>query len=249
MGKEFAKYYNYNKENLVITLWRNQMKEYCENTQHLIVDLLDTQQIEDKLLPILEKSKNEMIENVYIIHGAGKAKNELLGVTPIIDKDNDGIDDEMYNAQIKTFDNIHSYINNFFKQDANYNKIKFTIVGMWSLIDRFNSPIHQSMRAVNNITRERLKKIAKKNSNYHTIMLSLSTVATETEKQYRKYADQTYWLSGSEVVDKSIETISHRENIYEDIAIYKYHPLYETYFKNETNEQRIERFKKEIGII
>jgi hypothetical protein len=80
-------------------------------------------------------------------------------------------------------------------------------------------------------------------------MLSLSTVATDTEKLYRKFADQTYRLSWADVVDKSMSTLSHRKNAYEDIPIYKYHPLYASYFSHETNDQRRERFKREIGLI
>lgn len=105
------------------------------------------------------------------------------------------------------------------------------------------------MREVNNIMRNEFEKIAQNNQNCHTIILSVSTVATESEKKYRRFADQTYWLSGHDVVDKSIETIMNRKNVYQDIPIYKYHPLYKSYFEDETNEQRIERFKREIGLI
>ncbi|MEI6773457.1 MAG: hypothetical protein WCL18_01110 [bacterium] len=105
------------------------------------------------------------------------------------------------------------------------------------------------MREINTIMRDKLRSIAEEESNHHIVMLSLSTVATETEKKYRQFADQSYWLSGNDVVDKSISTINNRKNVYEDLPIYKYHPLYESYFKNETIDQRIERFKKEIGLI
>ena len=62
--------------------------------------------------------------------------------------------------------------------------------------------------------------------NYHTITLSVSTVATITEISYRKFADQYYWLSGSEVVDKSIEYIDNRKHQYQDIEVFKKHPLF-----------------------
>lgn len=248
IGEEFSRYYSYGSDNLVFTLGRKFIRS-CGNTQHLIVDLLDYDKIKQKILFVLEQTKNDLIENVCIIHWAGKSKNELLGITPIIDLDGDDIDDEMFDSQIKTFDNLYDSVSSFFKQNNLYNEIKFTIIGMGSWIDKFNSPIHKSMREINNLMRDKLKLMAFENHNHHTIMLSLSTVATETEKQYRRFADQTYWLSGRDVVDKSIETINDWKNVYEDISIYRYHPLYESYFKNETNDQRIERFKREIGII
>ena len=248
IGAEFSKYYSYSDDNLVYTLWRRSI-DSCHNTQHLIVDLLQNNQIQEILLPILESLKNNLIEQVCIIHWSGKSKNELLWVTPIVDINNDGMDDEMYDAQICTLDNLYVCVSDFFKNNQLYDTIKFTVVGMWSLIDKFNSPIHKSMREINNIMRDKLRRIANEESNHHTIMLSLSTVATETEKKYRQFADQTYWLSGTDVVDKSIDTINNRKNIYEDLPIYKYHPLYDSYFKHETIDQRIDRFKKEIGIV
>lgn len=159
------------------------------------------------------------------------------------------MDDEMYAAQIETFDNLYICVSDFFKKHGLYDTTKFTVVGMWSLIDKFTSPIHKSMREINNIMRDKLRIIAEEEGNHHTVMLSLSTVATETEKKYRQFADKTYRLSGNDVVDKSICTINNRKNIYEDLPIYKYHPLYDSYFKNETIDQRIERFKKEIWLI
>lgn len=248
IGECFSKYYGYCNDTLVFTLGRTPIIHQMKSTQHLIVDLLQKEQVMGNITSVLEPLRNELIKNVYIVHGAWKSKNELLWITPIIDLDADGMDDEMYAAQIETFDNTYSCVHDFIKLQKRFDDVKFTVVGMWSLLDTCDSPIHKSMREINNLMRSKLQILAKNESNHHTIMLSLSTVATESEKQYRKFADQSYWLSWSEVVDKSIETISHRKNIYEDIPIYKYHPLYESYFKYETNEQRIIRFKKEIGL-
>ena len=249
IGEEFSKYYSYCSDALVFTLWRTPIQHHTSSTKHVLVDLLQKEQTMEKIISVLKPLKYELIKNVYLLHGAGKSKNELLGVTPIVDLDNDGMDDEMYAAQIDTFDNTYSCIHDFIKLQNKFDDIKFTIVGMWSLLDTCDSPIHKSMREINNIMRSKLQKMAQREPNHHTIMLSLSTVATSSEKQYRKFADQSYWLSWSEVVDKSIETISHRKNVYEDIPIYKYHPLYTSYFKHETNDQRIARFKREIGLI
>lgn len=249
IGEEFSKYYSYCNDALVFTLGRTPIAHTTKSTQHLIIDLLQKEQLKDKIASVLEPLRNELIKNVYILHGAWKSKNELLWITPIVDLNNDGMDDEMYAAQIETFDNTYSCIHDFIKLQNKFDDIKFTIVGMWSLLDTCDSPIHKSMREINNIMRSKLQKMAQMEPNHHTIMLSLSTVATTSEKQYRKFADQSYRLSWSEVVDKSMETISHRKNIYEDISVYKYHPLYASYFKHETNEQRIARFKTEIGLI
>lgn len=117
-----------------------------------------------------------------------------------------------------------------------------------SLLDKYDSPIHYSMRHIHNMMRNILSDLSRLYENYHTLTLSVSTVASTTEILYRKYADQTYWLTGSEVVDKAVDSINKWQHVYEDIPIYKKHPLYETYFKHETVEQRIERFKKEIGL-
>jgi hypothetical protein len=101
----------------------------------------------------------------------------------------------MYAAQIQTFDNVYTAVYDFFVQKDLYQRMKFTVVGMGSLLDTIDSPIHTSMREINNKTRDLLSILAQKHDNHHTVMLSLSTVATDTEKLYRKFADQTYRLS------------------------------------------------------
>ena len=51
-------------------------------------------------------------------------------MTPIIDINNDGMDDEMYDAQICTLDNLYVCVSDFFKNNQLYDTIKFTVVGM-----------------------------------------------------------------------------------------------------------------------
>jgi hypothetical protein len=139
----------------------------------------------------------------------------------------------MYASQITTFEHLHEYVVNYLFQEWCLESIKMTIVALWSLIDKHPSPIHHSMRTLNNMMRDALSRLASENKNYHCVMTSVSTVATATEIVYRKYADQSYWLTWADVVDKSVEVIGARKNSYQDIEVYKKHPLFEIYFKNE----------------
>lgn len=151
---------------------------------------------------------------------------------PIVDLDHDGIDDEMYAAQTITFSNIHEYMVSYLYHAGCLDKVKTTIVAFGSLLDKHLSPIHYSMRTLNNMMRDELRHLVDVYDTYHTVMISVSTVASATEIVYRKYADQTYWLTGAEVVDKAVDAINHWEHGYVDLPVYKRHPLYETYFKN-----------------
>ena len=40
------------------------------------------------------------------------------------------MDDEMYDAQIHTFDNLYACVSDFFKRSYLYDATKFTVVGM-----------------------------------------------------------------------------------------------------------------------
>lgn len=248
IGKEFMRYYSYTN-NIVIGISRTLSCGYgFKNAIELQIDLLDQKMIETKLKKIFLNLPWHNIQECVLIHTSGKAKNDALGIHTIIDVNKDGIDDEVYEAQIVTFDNLHEFLVEYLIQKKIFETIKMTIVGFGSLIDDRLSPIHYSMRSVNNIMREKFKLLSKTYAHYRAIILSASTIATEKEIKYRKYADQTYWLTGAEVVDKSISYIEGGDGGYMDIPIFKYHPLYQQYFKDETVDQLVSRFRREVGL-
>lgn len=251
IGKEFMRYYSYDDSNIVIGIWHTHECRYgFKNSREVQIDLLMNQQIVAKLTPILSEITWANIERCIFIHSAGKAKNDELGIHTIIDNNGDGLDDEMYAAQVTTFTNLHEFLVGFLTKAGVFSSLHITLVGFGSLIDkRFEpSPIHRSIRGVNNITRKIFHELSRQYSNYAPLIFTVSTVATEKEKEYRKHADQTYWLLPSELVDKAMKYIDDTQLGYRDKHIYKTHPLFEFYYKNETTDQLVERYKREIGI-
>lgn len=246
IGQEFMRYYSYYDDYVVIGLSRSKCEYGFRKAIALQVDLLDKQQIESSLQPYFRIVPWQLIRECMIIHTAGKAKND--GIHMIIDADKDGIDDTVYHTQLTTFDNLHEFLVNYLTQEGVYRSIKITVVALASIIDEIESPIHFSMRSVNNLMRKKLQELTSQRSHYHAVILSTSTIATKVEVEYRKYADQTYWLHGCEVVDKAIPSIEDSRFGYHDVKIYKHHPLYHSYFKNETIAQLVARFKREIGL-
>ncbi|MEI6773458.1 MAG: hypothetical protein WCL18_01115 [bacterium] len=60
MGAEFSKYYSYSEDNIVFTLSRKNI-DVCKNTQHVMIDLLNNNQIQKKILPILVSLKDTLV--------------------------------------------------------------------------------------------------------------------------------------------------------------------------------------------
>ncbi len=250
IGFEYVKYYSCDNSHIVIGISRTRLCNYeFKNLQEVQIDLLSQEQIASKMTPIFNTIDWMHIKECILIHTAGKAKNDELGLHTIEDANGDGFDDEMFDAQITTFENLHSFLVSALKKKGVFESIQMKLVGFGSLMDKRYSPLHKSMRAVSNELRKRFLALSLEYFNYRTIILSVTTVATTKELEYRKYADKTYWLSPEELRDQSIRIIKKNRLGYVDEIIFKHHPLFHGYFENETDEQLVLRYKLETGLI
>ncbi len=250
IGFEYMKYYSYDDRHMIIGISRTQLCNYgLQNSQEVQIDLLSNDQIISQLTPIMNAIDWTHIKECILIHTAGKAKNDELGIHIINDANGDGFDDEMFDAQINTFENLHSFLVSSLEQKGVFNSIRMVLVGFTSLMDLRYSPLHKSMRAINNVMRQRFLALSQQYFNYRAIIFFVSTIATEKELEYRKHADKTFWLSPEYLCNKSIPVIDDASVGYVPKKIFKNHPLYDVYFKNESIEQLVERYKRETGII
>lgn len=251
IGKEFLRYYSYDDSHMVIGISRSQFCNYSfPNAKELLMDLLITEQITAQLTPLFDALNWTDVLECMIIHTSGKVKNDQLGTHQIKDIDGDGVDDEMYAAQITTFHNLHNFMVDYIKAKSNdlFEKIQMTIVGFTSMMDFRYSPIHVSIKNVNDYMRQVFHKLSL-NYNYRVRLFALSTVATDKEKEFRAYADQTFWLTGTDVRRDSIPIITNKFLAkYHEEPLFTDHPVWHKLFEKETAEEIMQRFAKEIGI-
>ena len=203
---------------------------------------------------------SEMLEpyikqnDIHIIHTAGKIKNELpakwkdildLLDFQTIDNDNDGIDDEVFK---NTYIPLHNLISNMLRLYPN-NKIR---IGVILSVADFKEPIpatHKSMIKVNRLVRELLGWLLNKYNNISSRIISIWTMATESELKKRINWDKDYWIK-PEAVSSALLDDMNDDKLWKqsDRSLFVPHPEYETYFKNETQEQVVERFKYEYWL-
>jgi hypothetical protein len=152
----------------------------------------------------------DSIERVNIFHNCCYAvceifkqddfsSDNIININPktyLLDEDKDGIDDRALHSLVSTFKNVHSVTREIFDSHP------MSIGTVCSLTDHksYIPDIFQSMVKTNWMLRKKLMKLVKSNNNNHAVVISASTVKTDTEKEFRKFCkDQKYRVSGEQV--------------------------------------------------
>ncbi len=179
----------------------------------------------------------EGIKEIILIHPVGKFKFED-SKHHIIDKNQDGIDDEVYNSNIKTFMNV---IEPLCKRLENR---KLTVCQFGSISDKYMIPYWKSYSK----TKDKLRLIVKKltdHNNIRGIFFDLSSTDTINESKTRPNANKKYWIKPKEVVEQSIPYINN-EKKFQEISIYKKSPLYHNQWFIDIEALHY-RWKKDMG--
>ena len=241
-----------------VTLWLSRKGCNISNVFNIqITDLTNRETTQQELYKILNQIDISKIDVIKLFHNCCYAvaeipnldKNHPLSSNPklnIQDIDWDSIDDRSYHSLLTTFRNIFGVLM------LKYSNKKISIGAICSLIDKksYVPTIFSSMVKSNRILREEIQSLVIKNINIQSICISASTVMTQTENEFRKYCtEKKYWTSGNVVADVLVSEMKEHKNIYKDVDVYTFNPRYNEYYKNETDEQMIERLKQEIGLI
>lgn len=251
LGKSFLKNIANTED---ITIWLSRRWCNIPNVINLQVDLLDSLSVKKELLKILSTIDSTKISSVHLIHTASKIKNELHDIPDpkynTIDLDGDWIDDDVLHCTYTTFVNTHQALieclQNIWKSDvAKY----VNIIG--TLLDKKSRTpsSHKSMVSANKLLRNYIIWLCHKDKSYKWNCVSVWTIATESELAYRKNGEHKYWLKEDVVVQSILERNVAFVPWYTDEDRYEHNPRYLEYYKDETDEQMNERFKKEIGLI
>ena len=214
----------------------------------------EAEEIKNRIFKVLLTFDYTKISSVHLIHTASKIKNELKDINNpnynTLDLDGDWIDDEVLNSTYTTFKNTHQALLDCLKDIGNEKVFKYlNIIG--TLLDKkdWEASSHRSMIRANKLLRNYVEWLCINDPTYKWICVSVWTIATERELEYRKNWEHEYWLKEDIVVDSILERNIQFTNEYVDANLYVYNPKYDSYYKNETDSQMTERFKREIGLI
>jgi len=198
IGKYFLQHYS-NQENMK-TIGISRTKNH-PNIQSL--DLYNA----DVTKQFVEELSLEGLEKIIYIHSIGIDKFEPFG-KPNIDKDNDGIDDEVYATNVTTFMNVAKPL----IEETSKRNIPLNIVNIGSISDNNSSTsdkyvlFWQSFSKSKNIIRNYIKM--DNHQNVRGVFLNVSTVLADNEMYARKLADTTYWLPVEDLIKDAVPYIN-----------------------------------------
>jgi NADP-dependent 3-hydroxy acid dehydrogenase YdfG len=220
IGRAFACYYRSRQNTTVIGIGRSKKAELTQ------LDLLD----EPEVNHFVDQLDLSSFRDIVYVHAVGIDKFEPDG-KPHIDRDCDGIDDEVYATNVTAFSNLADPL----IEKARQIKKPMTIVNIGSISDIYRVPYWQSFSRSKNKVRKYLKSIT--DPDIKGITLNVGSTLDENNNRFgRVNADVSYWQTAQELVTKSIGSIEgmrHLDSTYAEIDFCKYNPNFKSdYFTN-----------------
>lgn len=241
LGAEYLKNFQFKKRYKCLALIRNKSIELGKNVDYHFANLLNQEEVEKSLSNLNIVPYDEII----FIHPIGMFKFERYGI-PLLDKDKDGIDDEIFASNVKTFLNVFNILKDKIKKQNS--KVKLTVFAFGSITHNYNIPFWQSYTK----SKQYLKKIIKENIEEKSIKIkcifvNVSTVDTGNERNLRPNADRRYWLTTKEIVKISLKYLNKESNKWMEVSVYKNHPKFDpTWYTNHENV--LKRWQEQMGI-
>lgn len=217
-----------------IGLSRKKPKKKRKSVTYLHSDLLDKFETKKALGGINIEEYGEVI----VIHTVGKFKFEE-NKKPELDINGDGIDDFVFDSNIKTFENILNFL--LKKIDK---KSKLTLCAFGSVSDKYEVPFWKSYTKSKNVLREIIKKYSN-NQNMRGVFVNVSTVDTKNENLLRPSASKKYWLTSEKIVQRTKKEIFNGKRKFIELDIFKPNPDFKKdYYLN--HEEIFKKWKKEM---
>lgn len=201
LGEAYLNYFVKQPNTQCFAFTRRINIKFLKGITYLYADLLDKDKVYGEMMKIPLNQYSEII----FIHPIGMFKFEK-NKSLKLDKDHDGIDDEVFASNVNTFVNIFEFLKNVIKKNK---KIKLTLCTFGSITDRYNIPFWESYTKSKNILRRIIHNFVSKKRDIRIrgVFVNVSTADTGNERNLRPYADRTYWLAPSEIVNASIDSL------------------------------------------
>ncbi len=210
MGQEYAVAFSKIEGFEVIGFTSNQNK-VTDSTLHC--DFLNPESVSSTF----NKIDFERYGDVYVIHSIGPFLFEENGCITT------EIDNTIFNLNYQTFVNACEELKKRIKKDQN-----LIICAFGSISDRLVIPLWKSY----SVSKNRLREYIIENINTNTRCVFVDVSSTEKEEE-RPFADKSYWLKCSEVVERTIDSILNSKLNFQELFVINPHPSYDkNYFKD-----------------
>ncbi|HEX7651559.1 MAG TPA: hypothetical protein VF439_02470 [Candidatus Paceibacterota bacterium] len=235
LGRAYVEYFSAQLHTRCITLTRTGAGE----NEIEIGDLLNAKSVADGV----ERISLSEISSVVLIHPVGKFKFEETG-EPEIDRDGDGIDDEVFVSNVATFEHIVKPLQTLIERSER--RIPLTLCAFGSVSDAYDIKYWRSYSRSKRALRDTMHTLADQGAGFiNSIFIEVSTVNTEKERKLRPFADNVYWLAPQEIVARSVRRIEKARG-WNKISIYKPMPGFNTRYYSDLDSVR-EKWSKEMG--
>jgi len=220
---------------------RREPENRLEGVEYRYADLLNKHQVRKAVASL----NLEEFDEVLLIHPVGMFKFELMGF-PQVDKNKDGIDDEVFASNVLTF--LHTF-KALKERVKRIKRLKFTACAFGSISDKYSIPFWASYTRSKDLLREIIKSAAINDKTKLTrgIFVNVSTTDTGNERNLRPFANKKYWLKTEEIVRASLPLLLKNKEAWSEINIYKPNPKFNaTWYTNHENV--LERWQKQMGV-
>lgn len=196
---------------------RGKMNAEAKMTQPLVqLDLLDF----DAVQACIAKLPLSRFRRIIWVHSVGKFAFEANGL-PLKDLDQDGIDDEVFHANVTTSMNFLRALIMEMKRQCSSATLQFCFFGSTSA--DYPTPFWPSFAK----SKQLLSTLAQMEISRHAqmdifgVMAKLSTVHSPTMSCHREIKDVSHFLSAQEVVEKTLPHLLLPQTRWRELSIFK----------------------------
>jgi len=194
LGQEFAR--SLKDHGRLYGISRGRKKTSLDYT-HICADLLISEDVGNAFRQIRPS------DNIIYVHLPGKFRFEDVN-HPITDKNRDGIDDEIYDTNVRTFKTVRPVLLNYLETNLDSN---LKIVGIGSACDIYDIPFWKSFTHSKNELRKEFRLMygnSETCDRVSSLFINVSTVTGTQLCSERPFYSREFCLTPSDVVNQSL---------------------------------------------
>jgi len=228
IGNEFIK--TFLPKNKVIAISRNnRIGLHHSNLSTVTVDLASPPEVEKAF----SNFDPTLYKRVIFIHSIGRDKFENTNYPKI--EVTDTIDPDVYSSNVNTYKFLARLLIKKVEIARETCPVELKLVMIGSVADKYGLLVITSFSESKNIVRGYMRNAVSRFPWVSALVINISSTITKSASQVRTYADTSYWLTPSEVSDRSWKDILSLKKGYREIEIYKKDPEFsENYYSDES---------------
>lgn len=188
--------------------------------RHVRCDLLKPSEVKSMFTSL------DLLGDLTYVHLPGKFQFQDEN-HPIVDINNDGIDDGIFATNVETFRNVRSYLFEYLRKNP---EAKLKLVAIGSTSDLYDIPYWHSFTQSKNELRKEFRKMYGNQDIYgrvSSLFINVSTTDGEQLAGERPYISKQFVLTPKEILDQSLQYVLESRHDSLEISILKPNPDFE----------------------